>query len=478
MRRDDNLNGMTVIQSSPYIAFNTLNGNSYGESGMFLDNSNGTIKYNVISDFYNSYYSFYSSPDLLKNTFDNSCEDNVYLSSSSVPVMHPLQSGGSVYWYAGDNLITGSPYDAGILFDEDAYPDLNCGFKRFTLSGSNYYLSGINPSETSRDFYAVQNYWYDAPPDSSKFNIANAESVIYSPYDNNSTSARATNNLQLDSIGFGIHDTLHFYESDNPNSAQELFLLAYQSEFNGDYDAAIGYYKEIVSDYKDSSSTSTCLARIFNCYEKKQATVTEYALLESYYSAISGDTTQSVIMQNISEDLAIQSNIKQGNNEEAISDYDEIYTSNTNTSKGFHALINKEILSAGAGDNLSSGSTFEEIEFKQSKINALLKGLNGRDQNIVMSTNSNPPDFNLLQNFPNPFNPSTIINYELRIRNFVMLKVYDIAGREVATLVNEIMPAGKHAVEFNAGNLPSGVYFYSLYVDGKQIGVKRMALVK
>jgi hypothetical protein len=56
----------------------------------------------------------------------------------------------------------------------------------------------------------------------------------------------------------------------------------------------------------------------------------------------------------------------------------------------------------------------------------------------------------LYQNFPNPFNPKTIINYELRIRNFVVLKVYDIAGREVATLVNDIMPAGKHAVEFNA----------------------------
>ena len=160
-------NGITVIQSSPYIAFNALNGNSYGESGMFLDNSNGTIKYNVISDFYYSYYSFYSSPDLLKNTFDNSCDDNVYLSSSSVPVMHPLVSGGSTYWFAGDNHITGSPYDAGILFDEDAYPDLNYGYNRFTLSGSSYYISGINPAEGSREFYAVQNYWQDVPPDNS-----------------------------------------------------------------------------------------------------------------------------------------------------------------------------------------------------------------------------------------------------------------------------------------------------------------------
>ncbi len=468
---------MTVIQSSPYIAFNTLNGNSYGESGMFLDNSNGTIKYNVISDFYNSYYSFYSSPDLLKNTFDNSCEDNIYLSSSSVPVMHPLVSSGSTYWFAGDNLITGSPYDAGILFDEDAYPDLNYGYNRFTLSGSNYYISGANPASAGREFYVFENYWGDVPPDSQKINVKNAD-VKFDPYDDNSQAARQTNIFDTTDIGFGLKDTIHILESDNPNSAQELFLLAYQSEFSGEYEAAIGHYKEIVSDYKDSSNATSCLARIFNCYEKKQATVTEYALLESYYSAISGDTTQSVIMQNISEDLAIQSNIKQGNIDEAISDYDEIYAGNTNTAKGFHALINKEILSAGAGDYLSSGSTFEEIEFKQSKINALLKGLNGRDQNIMMSTNSNSLDFNLLQNYPNPFNPSTIINYELRIRNFVMLKVYDIAGREVATLVNEIMPAGTHAVEFNANGLSSGVYFYSLYVEGKQMAVKRMALVK
>ena len=175
----------------------------------------------------------------------------------------------------------------------------------------------------------------------SKFNVANAESVIYSPYDNNSTSARATNNFQLDTIGFGLYDTLHFYDSDNPNSAQELYLLAYQSEFNGEYDEAIGYYKEIVSEYKDSGNASSCLARIFNCFEKKQATVTEYAVLENYFLTIAGDTTHTVIMRNISEDLAIQSNIKQGNIEEAISDYDEIYASNTNTPKGFHALINK-----------------------------------------------------------------------------------------------------------------------------------------
>ena len=470
-------NGMTIIQSSPYIAFNTLNGNSYGESGMFLDNSNGTIKYNVISDFYNSYYSFYSSPDLLKNTFDNSCDDNIYLSSSSVPVMHPLVSGGSTYWFAGDNLITGSPSDAGILFDSDAIPDLNYGYNRFVLQGSSYYISGANPTGGTRDFYAVKNFWYDNPPDSSKFNVANAESVIFSPYDNNSTSARATNNHQLDSIGFGIYDTLHFYESDNPNSAQELYLLAYQSEFNREYEAAIEYYKEIVSEYKDSSSTSTSLARIFNCYVKKQATITEYALLENYFFAIAADTSHSIIMRNVSEDLAIQSNIKQGNIEEAISDYDEIYAINTNTPKGFHALINREILSAGAGDNLIAGNTFEEVDLKQYKINALLKGPNAKTEKEKLLVNAIPHRFGLSQNYPNPFNPKTTIAYGIPQSGNVVLKIFDMAGREIRTLVNEYKDAGYYAAKFDGSSLASGTYIYRIE-SGSFVSAKKMVLLK
>jgi hypothetical protein len=70
---------------------------------------NGTLEYNTVSDFYWSYYSLYSSPNLLRNTFDNSFDDNVYLSSSSAPLMHPLSSEGTTEWYAGDNLITGTP---------------------------------------------------------------------------------------------------------------------------------------------------------------------------------------------------------------------------------------------------------------------------------------------------------------------------------------------------------------------------------
>lgn len=84
----------------------------------------------------------------------------------------------------------------------------------------------------------------------------------------------------------------------------------------------------------------------------------------------------------------------------------------------------------------------------------------------------------LSQNYPNPFNPNTIINYELGITNYVKLKVYDVLGNEVATLVNEKNSPGSYSVEFDGSNLPSGIYFYRLEVDGNIIDTKRMVLLK
>jgi hypothetical protein len=82
-------------------------------------------------------------------------------------------------------------------------------------------------------------------------------------------------------------------------------------------------------------------------------------------------------------------------------------------------------------------------------------------------------EFKLEQNYPNPFNPLTIINYKLPADGWVMIKVYDILGREVAILVNEAQKFGKHEVEFNGSKLSSGVYFYILqtanYMDTKKL---------
>ncbi len=76
-----------------------------------------------------------------------------------------------------------------------------------------------------------------------------------------------------------------------------------------------------------------------------------------------------------------------------------------------------------------------------------------------------PNNFSLSQNYPNPFNPSTRINYELPITNYVSIKVYDVLGNEIETLVNEKQNAGSYSVNFNAASLPSGIYFYKLVTE-------------
>jgi hypothetical protein len=92
-------------------------------------------------------------------------------------------------------------------------------------------------------------------------------------------------------------------------------------------------------------------------------------------------------------------------------------------------------------------------------------------------TNPIPTNFALNQNFPNPFNPSTQISFQLPSDSRMTLKVYDILGREVATLIDGYQTAGVHQVQFNAQNLSSGIYFYRLSVAGQDV-VKKMLLLK
>ena len=86
-------------------------------------------------------------------------------------------------------------------------------------------------------------------------------------------------------------------------------------------------------------------------------------------------------------------------------------------------------------------------------------------------------EFSLSQNYPNPFNPSTIISYQIPTNGNVTLKVFDLIGNEVATIVNENKTAGSYSIEFNASDLPSGVYFYQLK-QGEMLQTNKMMLLK
>jgi hypothetical protein len=88
-----------------------------------------------------------------------------------------------------------------------------------------------------------------------------------------------------------------------------------------------------------------------------------------------------------------------------------------------------------------------------------------------------PTTYNLEQNYPNPFNPSTTIKFQIPNKALVTLKIFDVLGNEVGVLVNREMDTGNYEVEFDAIEIPSGIYFYRLHTDSF-IETKKMMLIK
>ena len=102
----------------------------------------------------------------------------------------------------------------------------------------------------------------------------------------------------------------------------------------------------------------------------------------------------------------------------------------------------------------------------------------GGSVDINKITDVVPNKFNLSQNYPNPFNPATKINFSIPKSALVKISVHDILGREVVVLLNKMLSVGEYSAEWNASSFPSGIYFYTLNVDGENINTKKMILNK
>ena len=91
----------------------------------------------------------------------------------------------------------------------------------------------------------------------------------------------------------------------------------------------------------------------------------------------------------------------------------------------------------------------------------------GKTVGVTKTINSIPEAYALTQNYPNPFNPATLINYQLPVASNVTLKVFDVLGREISTLVDGMKEAGSYSVSFDASRVSSGVYFAQIAGQGK-----------
>ncbi|MBL1215574.1 MAG: T9SS type A sorting domain-containing protein [Ignavibacteriae bacterium] len=157
------------------------------------------------------------------------------------------------------------------------------------------------------------------------------------------------------------------------------------------------------------------------------------------------------------------------------------------TNSKYISLSSTEIRVALTGEEQAAVFTFDaardaEINL-QEKISLLIKdNLDNTFTKDIFIKYTGPTVFKLEQNYPNPFNPSTKIQYQLSKQSEVKLFVYDLLGRRVQNIVNEIQEAGYYEIDFNASNLSSGVYFYTIEaigVDGTNfVSSKKMMLMK
>jgi hypothetical protein len=253
--------------------------------------------------------------------------------------MKPVVSGSILRWLGGNNTITGTPTGTGISF-ADCYPLMDSGYNRVIVNGSDYMNGSFSISLTT--VYARINYWYDSPPNSLLFDVSGG-SVNYD-YSFDGSTLPSTDGSELNSIGWGLYDTVFTQSFGDNSTAEDLFMQAYTEEMSENYTDAITHYKEVVSSYKTSSLAPVSLSRIFNCMEKSHANTSDYYTIQGYYSSIKTNETYPAQSRELSEDFVIKSKVKQGSIEDAISDYNTIYQANLNNSKGYSCAFEQALL--------------------------------------------------------------------------------------------------------------------------------------
>jgi hypothetical protein len=430
---------------SPSIKENILSKltNQYNASGIYLTNGSiPTITSNDINGFDNgaylgggstayffniTHYFHYATP-MINNRFTN---NNIGIFADSTSTIY---AGGGFYnIYGGHNSIFG-----------------NNNWNAEALSGSH--------------IYADDNYW----------------------------GGGSQNNYSDGSSSIEISDTL----SDNPwdlfeseksnngrNTTNQLKILTDDIseglllEQNGQVDEAISYYKDLISRDRHVQFSLSELLHIYIMYSRNE--------ILTYFNGFLSNNRYYYQVKKLLADFHIRNNEFSS----GISAYNEIINNNPSTPEVINAKFeklfaylniekDKSIASQLLSELKALGEDGKEYKERIKIAEFLLAANSGLTKKVNNGkTISAVTSYSVSQNYPNPFNPSTTIRYQIPKPGLVTLKVYDILGKEVATLVNENKIEGSYDFTFNASRFASGVYIYQIRVND-YVSSKKMILLK
>jgi len=269
-------------------------------------------------------------------------------------------------------------------------------------------------------------------------------------------------------------------------------------------------FSKIINEYPETKEAVFAFSWLMRCFYENEVD-TAYNYVSGFEKKYGVDKNkESYGLYEASLPVLAASYFAQGDNDNGLATYDKIVKEFPGTENAKYSLYNKLLYYINNEGDISKANTvyaqlkssypndpvlvdalillvnnptemLKQVTLAQQ--NSSNKKLN-KDGNIQKSDVDNivVKEFALEQNYPNPFNPSTIIQYQIPINGNVKITVYDVLGRKVEDLVNEYQGMGIYRVTFNVDNLSSGVYYYSIFVDGaggrKFINTKKMMILK
>ncbi|GEM_PF-1932565 len=430
--------GIRLYNSSPAISSNNILTN--GQYGIDCD--------------------YYSSPKVTVNTIKYHTAAGIKATNYSQP------TGAAVYYGPGDNVIKDNNgyglfavYNSVIHFGSQGGGGDNSIYNNSSYEASAYYSSTI---------WGQYNWWGAYPPNPSEFYVY--QSTIYNDY---ALSSDPNSDRQL------------IVTLDKVENADIKFSLVNNS--SSSVDNELNSYIEIFRKEQNTLAGRYALIKIEECFRKaNKEGFADFVNQEIFSRKGIKDELTVMGIELINHSLmdkgnfeAVKENLLKIKNELLLNENIEKHTlfalgqlyvncikDTAEAKKYFAELIGKypeDLLAYDA--NIAMGSNSSK----------LFRG-NDTDKEQTISKEAGEY-FRLFENYPNPFNPTTKISYSLSEASFITLKVYDILGREIVTLVNENKPAGKYEVDFDASELPSGVYIYTLRVNGF-VQNKKMVLLR
>ncbi len=486
--------GITCNNVLPSIRYNTIKDNGTGIKLNNVNATNPSIYFNYISNNSNGVYCSYSSPYIEANEiFQNSTGIFCY---NSAPWIFKTTAGGNnskinsnttgiyLIYYSPANIRIPGGSGLNAIYNNNlgVYADYQCNA---FISGNDFW---VNNTYNVRAKYpcvvqAQYNWWGGYPPNPNKFYATDGAQIFPYPGSSNPYTQLPLSKQSNPPLSSEQTERTSFFNS--------VLSEAGKLQIEGKYKGAIDQYKKEYKNDENQDKRRYILAQLAECYRlDKRDDFIEFLNQDIRKSLSQNDDLFATTLE--VENLFL---IKDGKYESAIENFNFILTNFQKNS----VLVKNALFGLGTihtdflKDNEKGRKYFNELKTKfpddiltwQSKL--ILREINNIPSQAFLN-NENPSEVEqpassgLISSYPNPFNPTSVISYKLSMVSNVSLKVYDILGRDVATLIDGIKEAGYHSISFDGSRLSSGIYFVRLIINSSdsrtQIKTMKVLLAK